>query len=585
MLDRMSSWGGTDAPPTALDEAGLQALLALALERMRVPEGCAAVLEGSIAEGFGNPSSDVDFLLLDDSDETYAGTPTVLFAGGRRIEVRLRSTREAASDRAELWRVAARGERADGRIPEDLLNRCQRLSRALPLRGRELVARVQATLPDAELGPIASRAFGWRARQHGRLAVAQLALGERAAAASWAEAALTFGAKAWVALRGETYTDAKWLPEQLRRAREQAGDGSDRALTERCEALLPRARAGAADDERYVHEALALLSALGVAGCEPDPERVSFRRRPGVTTWPVDGRLHVLRDGREAFVLSDAAARAWRGVVFEQPLPRLAALAASPPAGSAAATPGAGRFMAAFHRLGFVRLAWRGGGTIAAAPPVAPPPGTARPPLTLGGATPEEGGAGVTLVPLPARRFATAGMALVWSSVMAENAREDAVGAFAQRQWGVLSVVARRMLRWTCLSLLSAYGVGPRPAHEEACALLAELPSADRRLAADALALDRRICVDDERSAREALAAVEAVVARMRAELGASSFPSSFADAAGWRGTLETFYDWVRIGAHLDSEFPLDDLRDVLLSVDQRRASPESTGVRLRPRW
>jgi len=562
MLDPMSVWGRSDASATLLDAAGLQALLALALERMRVPDGCAAVVEGSIAEGFGNPSSDVDFLLLDDGDETYAGTPTVLFAGGRRIEVRLRSTREAAEDRAALWRVAAGGPRADGRIPEDLLNRCQRLSRALPLRGERLVARVQATLPDAELGPIASRWFAWRSRQCGRLAVAQLALGEHAAAAGWAETALTFAAKAWAALRGETYVDAKWLPEQLRRVREHGPE-----LVARCEALLPRAQV-ATDDERYVTRALELLPTLGVPGCEPDPQRVMFRRRPGVTTWSVDGRLHVLRDGRDVFVLSDVAARAWRGVVFEQPLPALEVLAELAPT----APPDAGRHLAAFHRLGFVRLAWRGGGLVEAAAPVTPAPGIARPPLTLGGATPEEGDAGVTLVPLPAQRFAAAGMALVWSSVMAENAREDVIGALAQGQWGVVSVVVRRLLRWTCLSLLSAYGVDPRPAHEDACALLAELPTVDRQLAADALALDAEVCVDDERSAREALAAVEEVVERMRGQLGAARFPSSFADAAGWRSTLETFYDWVRIGAHLDSDFPLDDLRDVLMSVDQRRA-------------
>jgi hypothetical protein len=129
----------------------------------------------------------------------------------------------------------------------------------------------------------------------------------------------------------------------------------------------------------------------------------------------------------------------------------------------------------------------------------------------------------------------------------------------------------RRMLRRACLTVLSGWGVEPLPAQEEACARLAELPGLDPRLAADALALELRLAVDDADAARDALAQVDALVTRLRAEVGAEAFPSSFLDADRWRTTLETFYDWVRLGAHLDSEFPLEDLRDVLLSVDQRR--------------
>ena len=564
--------GTSEASSTALGTARLKAILGHALERMRVPEGCAAVLEGSIAEGFGNITSDIDFLLLDDSEETYAGTPTVLFVAGRRVEVRIRSTREAADDRAALWRLGAGGEGAARRIPDDLLNRCQRLARAVPLRGESLVAAVQATLPADELERIASRAFAWRSRQRGRLAVALLALGQHESAAAWAEAALTFGAKAWIALRGETYVDAKWLSEQLRRVRGR-GDREDALVVDRCRVLLPRASARSSP-QAYVEEVVALLPSLGVAGCGLEPERVTFRRRPGVTTWPIDGRVHVLRDGRDAFVLGDAAARAWRGVVFGRPLTQLPVL--TKPGSSGRDEPAEGDLMAAFHRLGLVRLSWRGGGTIAASPIVTPPPGAARPPLTLCGATPEDGGAEISLVPLPARRFAASGMSLVWANVMVENAREDAIGALDQGQWGVLSEVVRRMLRWASLSLLNAYGVDPLPAHEEACAQLAGLGGLDRGLAADAIALERRLAIRGEHDARPTLAAVEELVVRVRREIRAAAFPSSFADADAWRTTLETFYDWVRIGAHLDSDFPLDDLRDTLLSID-RRAADDST--------
>jgi hypothetical protein len=107
----------------------------------------------------------------------------------------------------------------------------------------------------------------------------------------------------------------------------------------------------------------------------------------------------------------------------------------------------------------------------------------------------------------------------------------------------------------------------------EACARLAELPGIDGDLAERALAVEAAIVIDGQQAADTTLAAVEEVVERLRAEIGAQGFPRSFLDADRWRTTLETFYDWVRIGAHLDSEFPLDDLRDVLLSVDRRRTA------------
>jgi len=542
-----------------LNQAELQRLLARALGRVRVPDGCAAVLEGSIAEGFGNPSSDVDFLLLDDSDEVYAGTPTVLFDDGWRIEVRVRSVREAAEDRDALWRLGRAGSAA--RIPDDLLNRCQRLARAVPVLRSRLVAALQRTMPLTELGTIASRAYAHRSRECGRLAVALTGLGDHAAAATWAETALVHGAKAWMALRGETYVDAKWLDEQLRRVGGRGG--ADAVLVERCQAMLPRAVARLPEPS-YVARALSLLAQLGVGGCPLEPGRARFRRQPGVTTWPIDGQVHVVRDGRDVFALDDAAARAWRSVVFEQPLPIVV---------EGAGAEDAGRLMAEFHRFGFVRLAWRGGGTIAAAPTVTPPPGVRRPPLSLGGAQLEQEGTGIALVPVPARRFAAAGMALVWCNVMVENAREDAVGAVAQGQWGVAAAAVRRALQRVCMSVLSAYGVDPLPAQEEACAQLAGLPEIDRALAADVLALEQGAAVVDERSAQRALAAADQLVSCLRERIGAEGFPCSFLDAARWRSTLETFYDWVRIGAHLDSALPLDELRDVVTSLEQRRGT------------
>src|SRR4051812_20116089 len=124
----------------------LRRLLDSALEQVDVPEDCGAVLEGSIAVGFGNSSSDIDFLLIDDSDREHVTMPTILFIEGRRVEVRMRSVRQLARQFEEL-RAGAAGPRPYT-ISEDLLNRCQRLSCAVPLRRPALVAEVRAALTD-----------------------------------------------------------------------------------------------------------------------------------------------------------------------------------------------------------------------------------------------------------------------------------------------------------------------------------------------------------------------------------------------------------------------------------------------------
>lgn len=57
---------------------------------------------------------------------------------------------------------------------------------------------------------------------------------------------------------------------------------------------------------------------------------------------------------------------------------------------------------------------------------------------------------------------------------------------------------------------------------------------------------------------------VERVVQVARDKTETSLFPASFASADGWRQTMEIGCDWVRLGAYLDSQFPVDEARDLL---------------------
>jgi hypothetical protein len=158
-------------------------------------------------------------------------------------------------------------------------------------------------------------------------------------------------------------------------------------------------------------------------------------------------------------------------------------------------------------------------------------------------------------LPLPAERFAAAGVTFTWANLLLENAREDAVGAYEHRQWKVLEAAFRQMVTRGCVMLLSAYGVAPAPPLEEVAVRLSELPGLDRRLVEQALALQSL----DIRSAADVPAAhehTEAFVARLSDALRGGVFPTAVESSDAWRGVLEIGHDWVRFGAFLGVPFP-----------------------------
>ncbi|MFR9797990.1 hypothetical protein ACL02U_19115 [Streptomyces sp. MS06] len=539
-----------------LTEERLRELLDKSLTELSCGTGWAATLEGSLAEGFGNSSSDVDFLLVCRGDRELPTMPSLLFVDGRRVEVRTRSVRQLADRFAVL-------EAADGRpdrLPEDLLDRCQRFLHSRPLRGHALIEEVKAMLPADRLRRAAAGWWAHRARQSLRHALAMQCLGEWEEAVDWTRAGLVQTVKSWAAGVGETYLEPKWLPLQL----DRAGRPEVRERYWELDAAAP-----AADDDVA---ARALLTAcldfaedLGLADVPRRPERLVLARVTGVTTWQTGARVHVLRGRHEVFALGDRAAAAWRCLVLRRPLPRVLETAA------AAGVPDAGRRLAAFLRHGLVRLTWKGGGSVtpalplaAPAGPLTPPPSTVRPLLSMHGAA-VSGPDAVDLVPLPAPRFAAAAMALVWSDVVVENALEDLDGALQRGQWRVAEVTARRAVHAALRALFSAHGVNPLPAD---CDLLRRtdlLPQSVRPIRARARELLGRT-VDSAERGDTLRADLAAFVAAVREATGAGAFPASFDSGATWRATLRLGHDWLRLGAHLDAELPLEEARDLLTS-------------------
>jgi hypothetical protein len=538
-----------------LTRAGAERLLDQALERVDPPPTYGAVLEGSIAEGFGNSSSDVDFLVVGSGDGDLPTMPSVLFIDGRRVEVRLRSEAQLARQVDLVLSRASAGSDALRSIPEDLLNRCQRFTNSVTIHDPGLVEELRARLPRAALERIVSAWFADAARQASRHALVLRLLHCDELAARWAQRAVKLAAKSWLAAHGETYLEEKWISEQWMRV-----DGHD-GLRARFSDAEARA---ATHTPEYLGECLKLVLDFGVVGWEKAGERVRLARRPGVTTWQLGDRLHVVRDRRDVFVLGATAARAWRAVLFGVPLLRV--LDAVP-----LAPEDAGAMIAEFWRTGLLSVTWGSDGAVVGMREHTPAPQSRRPIVSTHGLTPV--GQGVELGPLPARRFAMAGAAQAWHNMSLENAREDLAGALDAGQSAVSAVAALRMLRNASLIALSAYGVDPRPASEEAPWEVARVPDMPPDIAEAAVDLERELTGTGLVNGAPVLARLKRFIRRVR-EVVESDFPDSFGSADGWCHTLSLGYDWVRLGAHLDADFPIDEVRD-LIADGTRAATPE----------
>jgi hypothetical protein len=539
-----------------IDEPRLQRVLDEALRSVTVSGACAVALEGSIAEGFGNEASDVDFVVIDEG-EARPRMPTLLFIDGLRVEVRIRTAREMRRQAEELLSTARRGRRHLAALDEEALDRCQRFSRAVPLRRAEVVEDIRRSLPAEALAEIVATWFAEAARVSIRNAVVLHALGQDEQAVSWGRSAVTQAAKSWLARRGETYLAKKWLSQQILRS--AADDPRSRRIR-----ALEASQGSATEAGGYLEDVRCLLAELGIREDEGRAHAVTLVRRARVTTWPIGSRVHVVRDRTDLFALDDRAALVWRSLAFHVPLPRL--LAAMPVAREIA-----GRAIAEFHRLGLIDIRWKDGTLLRARGTSSLAPATARPILGMGGATfPEPGSGPIALAPVPASRFAAAGMQLSFVNMIIENAREDARGALQARQWPVFERSARRLLRHACMATLSAHAIDPLPPVEEVHACLDLAPGLSATLKAEVLRLDASLGVTNEIDAVRTLHTLDGIVLAIRDLTGTSLFPSCFISADEWQRTLDIGYDWVRLGAYLDADFPVDQVRDVLSTGGQQ---------------
>jgi predicted nucleotidyltransferase len=530
-------------------ERQLHGLLDSALERVRLPASYGVVLEGSIAEGFGNQASDVDFLVVVDCDERFAATPNVTLLAGRKVDVRFRSTLEVRED---VDRVLRR-HRTARPVPSHTLDRCQRLHGAKTLRSGEPIEVARRILRAVPFEEVVSAHFAKRASVAAKTAQAMLMLDRARLAVSWMHRAAIDAVKSWLAAHGETYLEPRWISHQLSRL----GQATQLDLVQR---LLGAHAASSDRPEEYVAQALDLIAQLGVDVDEMVASDLTIARCRGVTTWRIRSTTHVLRGRSEVFVLGRAADLVWRRLVFGRSLPDV--LAGVDLDGTEARS-----IVAQFVKLGLVGLRWRRGAVIGDACREGSSPSWGGPLISAEGGVHALGGQAVALLPISADRFAASGLSLAWGSAMVANARADLAGALADEQWGVFDVALRRVVVRVCLLALGVCGVYPLPAPEQASESLRSHDGGERRALLSLLSrVERGLAIRDANRAEAVLSELDRAIEELAATIGSTTLIAAAWSEAALSDTVADLYDWVRIGAYLKVPMPRDDLEQLLAS-------------------
>ena len=533
-----------------LTAVNLTELVAQARAVVAPPADSAVALEGSLAEGFGNETSDVDLVFLTDAPGTHPTMPTVVFLQDRRVEIRVRTLDEGYRQCKQVTDAAARGRKALSGISRDLIDRVQRIGGARLLAPTEAAEKLRAACAAPAVARIIHDWYRNSADDAILTADALCVLGDEASARAWCRTAGIHTVKAWLAERGDTYIESKWYGRQLGRT------PGGQELLAKLETLvgteeLPKLVAGVAAF-RGRHVTGPPVRTGGQMVVQPN-------RR--VTTWRIGRVPHIVDPAGAVFVLGDTAARVWSGLPFGMSLREVVAHF------TASGIADAGQVLGELHRLGLIRLVVRGCGVLGSRPASATRPLDGALGIGLDGAVRPAGlaPAGIRPLPVTATAFVTAGMGMVWSNVVVENALEDIAGALKKEEWVLLGVATRRCVRFLCAVALCAHGVAPGPADEETVSVAGRLGVLPRHLWTAAEALVSRVDATDATEAATIVENLRELVAEVRAVLpGGGGLPSSFDGADGWSDTLAVGGDWIRLATYLGIRPPKEDAQDLV---------------------
>jgi hypothetical protein len=515
-----------------------------------------AVLEGSVPEGYGNRTSDVDFLIVVPDTYSSSEVPVISFVRGYRVEVRRRRVSDLLKDAEVVNCLELDDKRKLSTFSSEKLDTYQRFMDGEVVLGSPILETARRPYCRKRFAQVVQAWHIAKMRTALRRAWALNVLGDDGAARGWIRATAISAGKVWVASKGELYLSDKWLGEQQARA----GLSSD----------VRAAFWLFAESDIYTNNFADALKAcvawIDRLGCPPldevDYAPPLFGQSSKITTWVVGRTTLVLKGRADLVMLSDQCATTWRWIAYGRPIADIFKRRTDESE--------VRESLVALSRAGLVTTTWDDGEVWErnGAPPLAV---LASPPLSQNGLREVASECPpVGLLGAGAVRVIFAGCELVWAAVCVENGWEDFHGAQEAGQWQAVASAARRTLAWACQIAFSAAGVNPPPDRQEIVSRLTDLPEFPDKLAARALEL-QAIRISSHEEADKCLNELQQFVNELRSLYLVESFPESFEGSDKWRATLEVILDWARVASYLDDPlspanrtFPIGEVRDML---------------------
>jgi hypothetical protein len=221
-----------------------------------------------------------------------------------------------------------------------------------------------------------------------------------------------------------------------------------------------------------------------------------------------------------------------------------------------------------FQKMGLIDFSWKGGRRINIGNEFSISPTAASPLILSYNGLVSDGGAGdVQMAPIAARQFSYSGTTLVFINIVIENTWEDLVGGIENEQWALCGHRLREMVRSVCLLALCASGLAPRPpiedVYDDLVYYFLNSPGVDPDLQ-NAIRDLGPIRIRNRQEAEAVSEKLRAVVKQAKQLINCDIFPTCFESEQQWQEALDMGYDWVRLSAYLDSDFPIEEARDLL---------------------
>ena len=516
--------------PSHLSSSDVDEWLHLIQRDLVLPADYGVLLIGSIAEGFGNTTSDIDLLiLLDDREERPTGKTMMRWGvdGSRRVEVLFRSNEDL-----ELLAKSVRSGAANREDnPRYILDFYQRITRGVALWNAAFCERARQGFDEKVAARQVSAWAREKATWNSIATSFESAIGGDIASAPWATETTFFAAVAWAAEANESYVGDKWLLEKLIRLEVE-------------EAVLNRVQSLLCDDGAphplHMNSCLALMEYFQFERPAFDFASVSLAVASELSEHEIDGRLYLYR-GDTIWALNDDVGSVWKEISGGTSVGVLLATAKDERR--------LRKILFDLHRSGLViahlgeSWSWVRGNELT---PVAMRFGA----LTARGYVSASHDWVIEQIPLPLRRFVASSMDLLYSALYLGILQEDVMGSYEARQRGALALQIKYMARKAADVLLSAHGINPLPPKHESISRMMELTTVPDESRSAILACASKAVIDDV-DAAEAYASANALPSALPDFLAVQQVVDINKSAEGMQFAFTLGVPWIQLAQEL----------------------------------